>query len=288
MYFHNIFRANLDKKIFLYLLALRNKVSLKLTIMFKGHPKGLYVAFFANMGERFGFYTMMACLVFFLQARYNLGADTAGSIYSWYYFFIYALALVGGFIADKTQNFKGTILTGIITMLAGYVLMTIPGLSLPVVITALFIIAFGNGLFKGNLQAIVGQLYDDPKYNKLRDTAFNIFYMGINIGAFFAPSAANGIRNWYLKTQGFTYNSDLAMLSNQYLDGSLSDPSLLSSMGAEMIGRPITDLAIFSLLLKFFNSSNHSSNHSSGLPSLSFCTRFSCRVSIQASTKLFT
>ncbi|MBN1132933.1 MAG: peptide MFS transporter [Bacteroidales bacterium] len=214
--------------------------------MFKGHPKGLYVAFFANMGERFGFYTMMACLVFFLQARFNLGANTAGSIYSWYYFFIYALALIGGFIADKTQNFKGTILSGIITMLAGYVLMSIPGLSLSFVITALFVIAFGNGLFKGNLQAIVGQLYDDPKYNKLRDTAFNIFYMGINIGAFFAPSAANGIRNWYLKSQGFAYNSDLAWLSNQYLEGTLTDTSRLTSMGEAMTGSAITDVARFS------------------------------------------
>jgi len=214
--------------------------------MFKGHPRGLYVAFFANMGERFGFYTMMACLVFFLQARYNLAADTAGSIYSWYYFFIYALALVGGLIADRTQNFKGTILSGIITMLAGYVLMSIPGLQLWVVVTALFVIAFGNGLFKGNLQAIVGQLYDDPKYNKLRDTAFNIFYMGINVGAFFAPSAANGIRNWYLKTQGFTYDSDLSLLANQYLAGTLEDPRQLSAMAETMTGSAVLDLEAFS------------------------------------------
>ncbi|HER08433.1 MAG TPA: MFS transporter [Bacteroides sp.] len=214
--------------------------------MFKGHPKGLYVAFFANMGERFGFYTMMACLVFFLQARYNLAADTAGSIYSWYYFFIYALALVGGYIADRTQNFKGTILAGIITMLAGYVLMSIPGLKLSVVVTALFVIAFGNGLFKGNLQAVVGQLYDDPKYNKLRDTAFNIFYMGINVGAFFAPSAANGIRNWYLKTQGFSYDSDLSLLANQYLAGTLEDPRQLSAMAETMTGQTVLDLGAFS------------------------------------------
>ncbi|MCD6332900.1 MAG: peptide MFS transporter, partial [Bacteroidales bacterium] len=155
---------------------------------------------------------------------------TAGEIYSWYYFFIYALALVGGYIADRTQNFKGTIFAGIITMLAGYILMSLPDLSLAFTISALFVIAFGNGLFKGNLQALVGQLYDDPKYSKFRDSAFNIFYMGINIGAFFAPSAANGIRNWYLKTQGFAYNSDLAKLANSFIHNHLSNPAQLDQL----------------------------------------------------------
>src|SRR5512133_528954 len=189
--------------------------------MFKGHPKGLYVAFFSNMGERFGFYTMMACLVFFLQAKYNLTADKAGDYYSWFYFLIYGLSLVGGIIADRTQNYKGTILVGIMTMLAGYVFMSVPNLGLPITLSGLFIIAFGNGLFKGNLQALVGQLYDDPKYDRLRDSAFSIFYMGINIGAFFAPSAANGIRNWYLHTQGFRYDADLPGLCNAFMAGKL-------------------------------------------------------------------
>lgn len=213
--------------------------------MFKGHPKGLYVAFFANMGERFGFYTMMACLVYFLQARYNLAEGPAGDIYSWYYFFIYALALIGGFIADKTQNFKGTILAGIVTMLAGYIIMSIPGMSLAFTLSALFVIAFGNGLFKGNLQALVGQMYDDPKYNSLRDSAFNIFYMGINIGAFFAPSAANGIRNWYLKSQGFVYNADLARLSNNFLADSTADATQLNDLATNITGGPVADLAAF-------------------------------------------
>ncbi len=100
--------------------------------MLKGHPRALYVAFFANMGERFGFYTMMACLVFFLQARYGLAEDVAGEFYSWFYFFIYALAVLGGFIADRTQKYKTTIFAGIVTMFAGYILMATPGLSLPI------------------------------------------------------------------------------------------------------------------------------------------------------------
>ena len=159
--------------------------------MLKNHPKGLLVAFFSNMGERFGFYTMMAILVLFLQAKYGLSAKNAGDIYSWFYFAIYALALVGGILADSTKKYKLVILAGIIIMFAGYIIMAVPGMSLTITIIGLMTIALGNGLFKGNLQAVVGQMYDDPKYSKLRDTAFTIFYRGINVGAFFAPFAAN-------------------------------------------------------------------------------------------------
>lgn len=213
--------------------------------MFKNHPKGLIVAFFTNMGERFGFYTMMACLAFFLQARYGLSADKAGDYYSWFYFLIYALALLGGFIADKTQNYKGTIFVGIITMLAGYVLMSIPRLGLTVSLVALLVIALGNGLFKGNLQAVVGQLYDDPKYTPLRDSAFSIFYMGINIGAFFAPSAANGIRNWFLGTHGYTYDADLPALCNSHLAGTLTDTTKLLELANKVSSATVTDLSVF-------------------------------------------
>ncbi len=193
--------------------------------MLKGHPKGLIVAFFANMGERFGFYTMMAILVLFLQVKYGLSEQEAGSYYSWFYFGIYALALVGGIVADSTSKYKLVIFGGIVIMLAGYILMAVPGLSLTLTLVSLFIIAFGNGMFKGNLQAVVGQLYDDPKYTKLRDSAFMVFYMGINVGAFFAPFAATGVRNWWLKTNGFLHDGSLPALCHQYLDGKLADTS---------------------------------------------------------------
>jgi len=214
--------------------------------MLKGHPRALYVAFFANMGERFGFYTMMACLVFFLQARYGLAEDTAGEFYSWFYFFIYGLAVVGGFIADKTQKYKATIFAGIVTMFAGYILMATPGLSLGITLTALMVIAFGNGLFKGNLQAVVGQMYDDEKYKKFRDSAFMIFYMGINVGAFFAPSAANGVRNWYLRSKGLFYDADLSRLSIQFNKGILEDTSQLQTLANDMAGTTVTNLSDFS------------------------------------------
>jgi proton-dependent oligopeptide transporter, POT family len=194
--------------------------------MFKNHPKGLVVAFFSNMGERFGFYTMMACLVFYLQAKYNLSATKAGDIYSWFYFAIYAFALIGGLIADGTRNYKGTIFFGILTMLGGYIVMSTPiaaekSYALGITIAGLSVIAFGNGLFKGNLQAVVGQMYDDPKYNHLRDSAFSVFYMGINMGAFIAPFAANGIRNWYLGTQHFSYGQEIQAYAAKFYSGNL-------------------------------------------------------------------
>lgn len=215
--------------------------------MFKGHPKGLYVAFFANMGERFGFYTMMAILVLFLQAKFGLDADKAGTIYSIFYFSIYALALLGGFIADRSQNYKGTIMVGIFVMFGGYLLMAMPGMGLTFTLIGLFTIAIGNGLFKGNLQALVGQMYDDPKYSKLRDSAFSVFYMGINVGAFFAPSAARAMRSWYLHSNGFAYDSDLPALCHKMLNGNLTDINKLQELAdkVSLSGVHVTNLQAF-------------------------------------------
>ncbi len=214
--------------------------------MLKNHPKGLLVAFFSNMGERFGFYTMMAILVLFLQAKFNLSVAEAGDIYGWFYYSIYALALLGGILADATKKYKLVILAGIIIMFAGYVVMAIPGMSLTITIVGLMTIALGNGLFKGNLQAVVGQMYDDPKYSKLRDSAYMIFYMGINIGAFFAPFAAAGIRNWWLKTNGLTHDGSLPALCHQYLNGTLADPNVLQELANKVsLSGAVTDLSAF-------------------------------------------
>ncbi len=214
--------------------------------MFKNHPKGLVVAFFANMGERFGFYTMMAILVLFLQAKFDVNAQTAGSIYSWFYFAIYALALFGGILADATKKYKTVIMAGIIIMFLGYVMMAIPGISLTLTVVFLFTIALGNGLFKGNLQAVVGQMYDDPKYEKLRDKAYLLFYMGINIGAFFAPFAANAARNWWLKANGLNHDGSLPALCHQLINGKMTDTSQFQELAnAASVNGPVTDLAAF-------------------------------------------
>ncbi len=214
--------------------------------MLKQHPKGLWVAFLANMGERYGFYTMMAILVFFLQAKYGLLPKEAGKIYSTFYFAIYALALVGGIIADALKKLMTTILLGLIIMFLGYALMAYPDSGLKLTLIALGIIAFGNGLFKGNLQALVGNLYEAPQYAALRDRAFNIFYMGINIGAFFAPSTATAIRNWWLKLHHLGYDGNLPQMAHAYLNGSQKlDLAKFQQLADQVSGHHVTDLTAF-------------------------------------------
>lgn len=205
--------------------------------MFKGHPRGLLSASFTNMGERFGFYTMMAILVLFLQAKFGLNGKDAGLIYSVFYFSIYILAFAGGLIADRLRNYKGTILVGLLTMAVGYVIMAFPtptpvnNFTLMLILTCfgLFVIAFGNGLFKGNLQALVGQMYDNPKYNSLRDSGFSLFYMFINVGAIFAPFAAIIIRNWWLSKHSLGYDANLPALCHDFIDGTLETTKVVGS-----------------------------------------------------------
>ncbi len=223
--------------------------------MFKNHPKGLMAAALANMGERFGFYTMMAILALFLQAKFGLDGKNAGYIYSTFYFSIYILAFVGGLIADKTRNYKGTILTGLIVMAVGYLLIAIPSptptpnktLFITLTCIGLFVIAFGNGLFKGNLQALVGQMYDNETYGKMRDSGFSLFYMFINVGAIFAPFTAVGVRNWWLNTNGFSYNSDLPALCHTYLGGGITPEAQesMTKLASEVSGKTVTDLGAF-------------------------------------------
>ena len=194
--------------------------------MFKGHPKGLIAAALSNMGERFGYYIMNAVLLLFLCSKFGLSDATAGAIYSVFYCGIYVLSLVGGIIAGRTQNYKRTIMSGLIVMALGYVALSFPILAtkenhmglLVFTCFALLMIAFGNGLFKGNLQVLVGNLYDDPKYSSRRDSAFSLFYMAINIGAMFAPSMAKWITNVYLSHYGFQY------------DAASTDPSYLQAL----------------------------------------------------------
>ncbi len=196
--------------------------------MFKGHPKGLYVAFFANMGERFGFYTMISIFVLFMQAKYGMSPGAAGFMYSTFMVGVYIFPLLGGFLADRFLGYGRTISLGIIVMFIGYVMLTLPttmNTGFPLIIAALAVIALGTGLFKGNLQALVGNLYDDPKYSAMRDRAFNIFYMGINIGAMFAPSASEAVSNFILHKAHLVYDARIPALANDLLKGKLADAS---------------------------------------------------------------
>lgn len=202
--------------------------------MLKNHPKGVYVAFATNVGERFAFYIMMAILSLFLQAKYGMSVARTGDYYSWFYFGIYATALLGGAAADLMRRYKSVILIGQIMMIIGYILIALPFMSFTGSMLALLIIALGNGLFKGNLQVVVGQLYEGEQYAKMRDTAFLFFYMGVNIGAFAAPFFASGIRNWWLSHHGFLYDSSLPALCHQYLNNSLADTSQLQLLAQKV------------------------------------------------------
>lgn len=231
--------------------------------MLKGHPKGLLPAALSNMGERFGFYTMMAILILFLMSKFNISGTEAGKLYSIFYASIYVLALVGGLIADKLRNYKGTIIVGLLTMTLGYFLLATPALITTkyIALGALMVIAFGNGLFKGNLQAVVGQMYDNDTYRDKRDSGFQIFYMFINVGAMFSPLMATWVRNAFVKMQGYSYNAELPGLCHQYLDGKMSQDVVdgrFVELATSVSGSVPANLADFSTkYLDAFNTGFH-------------------------------
>ncbi|MCB8995616.1 MAG: peptide MFS transporter [Bacteroidales bacterium] len=215
--------------------------------MFKGHPKGLFVAFFANMGERFGYYTMLAIFILYLQAKFGWSATESGRVYGAFLFGIYFLPLLGGYIADNILGYGKTITLGTIIMFFGYALLAVPGTGEYFIYVALATISLGTGLFKGNLQALVGNMYDSPKYGAFRDSAFNIFYMGINVGAFFAPNAAKAIRNFLMHREGLVYDKSIADMSHKFIDGSLGTKvAEFESLARTQMGDAFTNLTDFS------------------------------------------
>jgi POT family proton-dependent oligopeptide transporter len=160
--------------------------------MFKNHPKGLIVLFFTEMWERFGFYTMLAIFVLYLQENFGWDAATVANIYGVFLAGVYFTPILGGWLADNVLGYGRTIILGAITMGIGYAMMAIPTQSEPLLFSALTVVAVGNGLFKANISVMVGNLYGHSQIS-LKDAGFNIFYMGINIGAFYAPFAASAI-----------------------------------------------------------------------------------------------
>jgi POT family proton-dependent oligopeptide transporter len=190
--------------------------------MFEGQPKGLYALALANTGERFGYYTMLAIFTLYLQAKFGFTEQTTGVFYSTFLMMAYLTPLFGGMLADKLGYGK-MVTIGIFVMFFGYILMAIPFAAnmtgIVAMSLALLLIACGTGLFKGNLQVLVGNLYDQAKYSARRDGGFSIFYMAINVGALFAPTAATKITNWIMGKDGFTYDATIPQLAHQYING---------------------------------------------------------------------
>ena len=221
--------------------------------MFKGQPKGLFALALANTGERFGYYTMLAIFMLFLQAKFGWDQAISSQVYSIFLALVYFMPVVGGILADKIGYGK-CVVTGICVMFAGYVALSIPTaantLGIALMLGALLLISVGTGLFKGNLQVLVGNLYDDPKYSAKRDSAFSLFYMAINIGAMFAPTAATALTNSHLRGVGLIYKADIPALAHQTLDGSITaeNVSRLAELQAQMPGASVAamDPAAFS------------------------------------------
>lgn len=200
--------------------------------MFKNQPAGLYVLSLANTGERFGYYTMLAIFLLFLQAKFGFDSTVSGQIYAIFLATVYFMPLIGGWLADK-WSFSKCVVTGLCVMFAGYAVMAIPTdirstTSLVILCGALVLIACGTGLFKGNLQVMVGDLYNEARYSGQRDAAFSLFYMAINIGSMFAPMAATAMCNVALKGHGLVYNAELPALCNKFLDA--ADPAVAAQI----------------------------------------------------------
>lgn len=178
---------------------------LSLAAMFKNHPRGLPVLFFTEMWERFGFYLMLG--IFFLYmtsgadpvaAKSGLGlSEKEGSdIYGTYIALVYLTPFIGGLLADRILGYRRAIVIGGVLMGLGYSGLAIPGYG-PWFFLSLLLIILGNGFFKPNISTLVGNLYNDERYREYKDAGFNIFYMGINIGAFVCNFVAAYLRNTY-------------------------------------------------------------------------------------------
>jgi len=160
--------------------------------MFKGHPKGLYVLFFTEMWERFSFYSMLALFALYMSAPESEGGlgwheDHASHVYGLYIGLVYFTPFFGGLIADHLTGYRRAILIGGVFFCIGHLLLAVE--HMVAFYSALGFLIIGNGLFKPNISTMVGRLY--PPGSPKRDSAFNIFYMGINTGALIAPLVAS-------------------------------------------------------------------------------------------------
>lgn len=149
----------------------------------KNQPKGLFLLFFVEMWERFSYYGMRAILVLYMIKHLMFSTEQAGQLYGWYTGLVYLTPLIGGYIADRYLGQRKCILIGGLLMAAGEFTLAMPSISFFYMALGLLIV--GNGFFKPNISTVVGSLYEenDPR----RDAGFTIFYMGINLGAFFSP-----------------------------------------------------------------------------------------------------
>jgi POT family proton-dependent oligopeptide transporter len=164
----------------------------------QSHPQGLYPLFFTEMWERFGYYLLIGILFLYMtDGKDGLGLDgkSANDIYGTYIALVYLTPFLGGLLADRIFGYRKTIIAGGLLMAAGYFTLSIPGFE--AFCFALLLVILGNGLFKPNISTLLGNLYNTPEHSPLKDKGYNIFYMGINIGAFACNFVAAYLRNKY-------------------------------------------------------------------------------------------
>jgi proton-dependent oligopeptide transporter, POT family len=166
----------------------------------KAHPKGLYLLFFTEMWERFSYYGMRALLMpYMISAAFGYQPEQASSVYKWYTSLVYLAPLLGGFLADRFLGARAAVLIGAVLMALGHFLMAFPAKGL--FFAALALLIAGNGFFKPNISTMVGRMY--VAGDSRRDSAFTIFYMGINLGAFLSSIACPTLKEKYGFHWGF-------------------------------------------------------------------------------------
>jgi proton-dependent oligopeptide transporter, POT family len=212
----------------------------------KGHPKGLYLLFFTEMWERFSYYGMRAIFVLFMTKMLLLSNKDASNIYGSYTGLVYLTPLLGGYLSDRFLGNRRSIITGGILMAIGQFLMflsasTSGDAALTMMWAGLTFLIMGNGFFKPNISTMVGQLY--PKGDRRVDSAFTIFYMGINLGAFFSPLICGSLAENVDFKWGFLAACG-GMILGLITFLSLKNKLLISRHDGKAIGLPVRKMDI--------------------------------------------
>ncbi|HUK33715.1 MAG TPA: peptide MFS transporter [Vicinamibacterales bacterium] len=224
------------------------------------HPPGLYVLFFTELWERYSFYSMVAILSLYMNEALHFSVAKVGQIYGAYTAGVYLMPVVGGLLADRLFGFGRAVIIGGVLMMFGHLLLGVE--ALPFFYAGLVLLACGSGLLKPNVSTLVGNLYRDRP--ELRDQGFNIYYMGVNLGAFVSPLTVAWLRQHYGWSVAFmsaavamlfslitfiTFRSRVAA-ADVKADATSTRATTLSR--GEIRSRVITLLAIFGISLVFW------------------------------------
>ena len=201
----------------------------------QNHPKGLYLLFFTEMWERFSYYGMRALLVLYMIQKLLYSTEDAGTVYGFYTGFVYLTPLFGGYLADKFFGQRKCVTAGMILMCIGLFMLASENREL--FLPALCTMVIANGFFKSNISSILGLLYG--KDNTKKDSGFTIFYMGINLGAFFSPLVCGTIAVKFGFNWGFA-SAGIGMLIGAVIY-KLFEKKLLGECGTKPAKKPFNE-----------------------------------------------